>query len=317
MFLGRYQKIIGPRLGARHWRGQRNETAVAVAVLNRMGAPHTGLCISPTRPQNCERLCYKETKSTNIAIAGTALLFNYLLMEIIQNLKAGAPLNTLACLFVAFVLGSLIGLERQYRQRNAGLRTNALVAVGSAVFVDVANRLGGHDAAVHVMAYVVSGVGFLGAGTIMKEGADVRGLNTAATLWGSAAVGACAGASMLVEATLAMAFVLAANTLLRPAVNWINRKPIDNKSSEVTYTLCVIAGREVQQPVMAEVELLLEAHHYPVADLDVAPFGEEDVEINATLLTTSVSSGELEHIVAHLLATGKVRQAFWNLSTTE
>ncbi len=238
-------------------------------------------------------------------------------MEILQNLKAAALLNTLACLLAAFILGSVIGLERQYRQRNAGLRTNALVSVGSAVFVDLANRLGGHEAAVHVMAYVVSGVGFLGAGTIMKEGADVRGLNTAATLWGSAAVGACAGASMLAEALLAMAFVLAANTLLRPMVNWINRKPIDERSSELTYTLCVIAGREVQQSVMSAVEALLEQHRYPVADLHVEPFGEDDVEINATLLTTSVSSDELDHIVGHLLATGDVRQAFWNPSTTE
>lgn len=238
-------------------------------------------------------------------------------MEILQNLKADALLNTMACLLAAFIFGSAIGLERQYRQRNAGLRTNVLVSVGSAVFVDLANRLGGHEAAVHVIAYVVSGVGFLGAGTIMKEGADVRGLNTAATLWGSAAVGACAGASMLMESLLAMTFVLAANTLLRPMVNWINRKPIDERSSEVTYTLCVIADRVTQQSVMSTVETLLENHRYPVSDLNVEPFGDDDVEINATLLTTTVSSAELDHIVAHLLAIGEVRQAFWNPSTTE
>jgi len=238
-------------------------------------------------------------------------------MEFAHNLAASAPLNTFACLLVAFVLGSLIGLERQYRQRNAGLRTNALVSVGSAVFVDLAFRLGGQDAAVHVIAYVVSGVGFLGAGTIMKEDADVRGLNTAATLWGSAAVGACAGASMPIEATLATVFVLSANTLLRPLVNWINRKPISDRASELTYTLCVIADRETQQTALAEVESLLEKHHYPVADLDVEPFGDDDVEINATLLSTSVDSAELDHIVAHLLATESIRQAFWNPSTTE
>jgi putative Mg2+ transporter-C (MgtC) family protein len=95
-------------------------------------------------------------------------------MEILQNLKADALLNTMACLLAAFIFGSAIGLERQYRQRNAGLRTNVLVSVGSAVFVDLANRLGGHEAAVHVIAYVVSGVGFLGAGTIMKEGGFCR-----------------------------------------------------------------------------------------------------------------------------------------------
>ena len=70
--------------------------------------------------------------------------------------------------------------------------------------------------AARVISYVVSGVGFLGAGAIMREGGSIRGLNTAATLWGSAAIGACAGASLLLEAVAATAFVLAANTLLRP-----------------------------------------------------------------------------------------------------
>ena len=83
------------------------------------------------------------------------------------------------------------------------MRTNVLVAVGAAIFVDMANRLYGHEGAVRVVAYVVSGIGFLGAGVIMREGGNVRGLNTAATLWGSAAVGACAGADLILEARLA------------------------------------------------------------------------------------------------------------------
>ena len=102
--------------------------------------------------------------------------------------------DTLLSLAAAFVLGTLIGAERQYRQRTAGLRTNVLVAVSAAAFVDLAMKLDGSGGAVRVIAYVVSGIGFLGAGVIMKEGTNVRGLNTAATLWSSAAVGSCAGA---------------------------------------------------------------------------------------------------------------------------
>jgi putative Mg2+ transporter-C (MgtC) family protein len=94
--------------------------------------------------------------------------------------------QTSADLLLALVLGALIGIERQWRQRTAGLRTNTLVAVGAAIFVDLALRMGGAAEATRVVAYVVSGVGFLGAGTIMKEGANVRGLNTAANLWGPA-----------------------------------------------------------------------------------------------------------------------------------
>src|SRR5271156_6798977 len=143
--------------------------------------------------------------------------------------------DTLVSLFAAFVLGTLIGAERQYRQRSAGLRTNVLVCVGAAAFVDLANRLGGAEGAVRVIAYVVSGIGFLGAGAIMKEGLNVRGLNTAATLWASAAVGSCAGADMAAQSAALTIFVLAGNTLLRPLVNAINRIPLDAQASEATY----------------------------------------------------------------------------------
>src|SRR6195952_785151 len=95
-----------------------------------------------------------------------------------------AFLNTALALSVAFVLGGMIGFERQYRQRTAGLRTNVLVAVGAAVFVDLAGQVNGSAGTSQVIAYVVSGVGFLGAGTIMKDGMNIQGLNTAATLWG-------------------------------------------------------------------------------------------------------------------------------------
>jgi putative Mg2+ transporter-C (MgtC) family protein len=74
--------------------------------------------------------------------------------------------------------------------------------VGAASFVDLAVRLSGVDGAVRVVAYVVSGIGFPGAGAIMNEGLTIRGLNTAATLWCSAAVGACSGAGYIVEAAL-------------------------------------------------------------------------------------------------------------------
>src|ERR1700748_237268 len=90
-------------------------------------------------------------------------------------------------LLLALLLGILVGMERQWRQRAAGLRTNTLVCLGAAAFVDLASRV--NEAAAgrtQVIAYVVSGVGFLGAGAIMKEGANIRGLNTAATLWCSA-----------------------------------------------------------------------------------------------------------------------------------
>src|ERR1700758_885423 len=103
-------------------------------------------------------------------------------------------------LLVALALGVVIGAERQVRQRLAGLRTNALVAAGSALFVLVAAFSHDAEASARIAAQVVSGIGFLGAGVIMREGLNVRGLNTAATLWCSAAVGVLSGAKAFLAA---------------------------------------------------------------------------------------------------------------------
>jgi putative Mg2+ transporter-C (MgtC) family protein len=90
-------------------------------------------------------------------------------------------------LAVAFLLSAAIGFERQWRNRLAGLRTNTLVALGAASFVVFAALVPGEASPTRVAAQVVSGIGFLGAGLIFREGMSVRGLNTAATLWCSAA----------------------------------------------------------------------------------------------------------------------------------
>ena len=106
-------------------------------------------------------------------------------------------------LMLAQVLGAGIGVERQWRQRMAGLRTNALVATGAALFVMLGSMIPGESSPTRVVSYVVSGIGFLGGGVILREGFTVRGLNTAATLWcAAAAVGCLAGWGFLPEASI-------------------------------------------------------------------------------------------------------------------
>ena len=101
-------------------------------------------------------------------------------------------------LLAAIAMGATVGLERQWRQRMAGTRTNALVAAGAAAFVMCGLLLDNDPSARgRIVSYVVSGVGFLGAGVIFKDGANVRGLNTAATIWCSAAIGALSGLGAL------------------------------------------------------------------------------------------------------------------------
>lgn len=233
-------------------------------------------------------------------------------MQAFEQFHLLALVDSAISLTVAFLLGGVIGFERQVRQRTAGLRTNTLVAVGSAAFVVLANRLNGHEGAVHVVAYVVSGIGFLGAGAIMKEGANVTGLNTAATLWGSAAVGACAGADLIGEAVLAAIFVLASNTLLRPVVNRINRQPVKEEFAEATYTVYVICERAHQAELRERLVELLEGSNYPVRDVNQHAFGQGDAEIEATLYATAVEASELDRTMTAMEAEPGVSQAFWN-----
>ena len=238
-------------------------------------------------------------------------------MQFIKTFQLHDFFNTLVSLFVAFVFGTLIGAERQYRQRSAGLRTNVLVCVGAAAFVDLANDLAGADGAVRVIAYVVSGIGFLGAGAIMKEGMNVRGLNTAATLWASAAVGCCAGADMIAQAALLTLFVLGGNTLLRPLVKAIDRIPISEQSSEALYDVLVTADINAVGPVRESLLEKLAAANYPVRDTDVVYRAEEEAEIVATLVSLSIEPDELDAVVASLAGLPGVRHATWNVRALE
>jgi putative Mg2+ transporter-C (MgtC) family protein len=127
-------------------------------------------------------------------------------------------------LAVALSCGAVIGSERQVRQRMAGLRTNALVALGAAAFVIFSMLFPTEVSPTRVAAQVVSGIGFLGAGIIFRDGFNVHGLNTAATLWCSAAVGLMAGAGAPLFALMLTGMVVFINLGLRPLVKFLKRK---------------------------------------------------------------------------------------------
>jgi putative Mg2+ transporter-C (MgtC) family protein len=124
---------------------------------------------------------------------------------------------------LALVLGCIIGAERQWRQHPAGLRTNALVAVGAALFVSLTRLLGDTNSPSRIASYIVSGVGFLGGGVILKEGANIRGITTAATLWCSAAVGTLAGAGFGMQGAIGVAAILFVVVALRPVSHRIDQ----------------------------------------------------------------------------------------------
>jgi putative Mg2+ transporter-C (MgtC) family protein len=147
----------------------------------------------------------------------------------------------------AGLMGAVIGLERQWRLlHTAGLRTNALVAFGAALFVSLPALIGGTPGPAQLAGQVVTGVGFLGGGVILREGLNVRGMNTAATLWCSAAVGALSGAGRLLEALAGTVGVLALHLALRPLSDWLDRRHQTATNVETAYRLRVTcrAGQE-------------------------------------------------------------------------
>ena len=238
-------------------------------------------------------------------------------MSAIQSLHLNDFIDSLISLLSAFVLGTLIGAERQYRQRQGGLRTNALVALGAAAFVDIGMHLNGNPGATQIIAYVVSGVGFIGAGVIMKQGGNVWGLNTAATLWCSAAVGACAGADLAVEGIVLTAFVLVGNTLLRPLVNAINRAPITEGTTEAIYEVRLTTDAKRLDEGRELLTAQLKTANYPLREIDVVERDAESVEIVATLVGTSANRDELERVVSALRRAAITQHATWTVRTVE
>ena len=128
-------------------------------------------------------------------------------------------------LLAAALLGAVLGFEREMRQKSAGLRTNILISVGSALFtlmsIELANPTSADPG--RIAAQIVTGIGFLGAGAIIRTGGGVHGLTTAATIWVNAAVGVAAGGGELRLAAIATGITLMALLLLGPVEGLITR----------------------------------------------------------------------------------------------
>jgi putative Mg2+ transporter-C (MgtC) family protein len=217
----------------------------------------------------------------------------------------------------AVTFGAAIGFERQWRQRLAGLRTNTLVALGAASFVIFDSLFSGETAATRVAAQVVSGIGFLGAGIIFREGLNVRGLNTAATLWCSAAVGVLAGGGALPYAAIAAAMVIAVNLLLRPLVQRINRQPLTSADLQGGYVVNVVCKGEGEAHARALLLQGLSAGGIHLRRLDSSNIEDSDrVEVLAVLSADRRSDSILEQIVGRLSLEPSVTAARWRVETS-
>jgi putative Mg2+ transporter-C (MgtC) family protein len=215
-------------------------------------------------------------------------------------------------LAVAVALGAIVGFERQWRNRLAGLRTNTLVSLGAASFVVFAALFPGESSPTRVAAQVVSGIGFLGAGVIFRDGLNVRGLNTAATLWCSAAIGVLAGAGYVVHAAIATAFVVFVNLLLRPIVKFINRQPLASTELEIGYLVAIRCRSPDEAHIRALLLQSLVSSGLTLRRLDSNDLnGSERVIVSAFVTAHQRVDAGVENIVGRLSLEPTVSGARW------
>lgn len=212
--------------------------------------------------------------------------------------------------------GALIGLERQWRARRAGLRTNALVAAGATLFVLYAAATE-DTSATRVASYVVSGIGFLGGGVILREGVNVRGLNTAATLWCSAAVGVLAASGHLIFTLIATGTVLAIHVLGRPLGRLIDRdENVEDDESLQPYLVEVTCRPKSETYARAQVVQHARSNDMTLRGIHARQTGDDEVTLGAHLLMDGHTPDKLERLVAELSLQPGVRTVQWYAGET-
>lgn len=195
----------------------------------------------------------------------------------------------------ALILSFFIGLERQWRRRAVGLRTNVLVCLGSFLFVCMPFLMDEYEFDFKVAAQVVSGIGFLGAGVILKDGLNIRGLNTAATLWCSAAIGVLCASGLLLEALTGTTFVLLSNIVLRAITrNLIKREMAKKKQS---YNLKIVCTKEKEMILRTMLIQNISDENLILDNLDTTS-NEGKVSISVHITLDNNDDSSLEHIVS-------------------
>ena len=216
-------------------------------------------------------------------------------------------------LLAAFSCGIANGLERQMRQRTAGLRTITLVASGACLFVTLGVLTGNGTGVTQIASYVVSGVGFLGGGVIMRDKGSIQGINTAATLWCAAAVGVLCGTGHYGPALAGTAIVLITNTVLREVSRAINTAPVSAADLVREYTLTVVCREEDEIHIRAALSNSMSSTPLSFQSLTSRDYENDPrrIEVTATLKLHPKDQPKLEHIASRLSMEKGVSSVSW------
>lgn len=214
-------------------------------------------------------------------------------------------------IFVCFVLSFIIGFERQYRRRTIGLRTNVLVCIGSFLFTTVGYSFNDADLT-RIPAQIVSGMGFLGAGVILREGKNIRGLNTAATLWCNAAIGVLTASGMLFEACIGALLILFSNIVLRIFAN----KMVDRNDTTKKFILSISCNPK--KAVVIRTLLLQRLNREEVMLDDIENNVVDDkVKITANIEIANNSSFKIDKIMNRMSMEPDVYSVGWKKNKEE
>jgi len=215
-------------------------------------------------------------------------------------------------LATALACGALIGSERQVRQRMAGLRTNALVALGAASFVVFSGLYPNEVSPTRVAAQIVSGIGFLGAGIIFRDGFNVHGLNTAATLWCSAGVGMMAGAGAWDYALLLTGMVVFINLGLRPLVKALKRYTRAGTPVIRSFRVAVTVADAEEAIARSLILRTLTLGGLHLSEIGVTPADSgQGLDLCATVTAEGATDGALEQAVHRLAAEPGLLRVRW------
>jgi len=201
-------------------------------------------------------------------------------------------------LALALFCGALIGSERQVRQRMAGLRTNALVALSAAAFVVFSALYPNEVSPTRVAAQVVSGIGFLGAGIIFRHGFTIHGLNTAATLWCSAAVGMMAGSGAWIFAVMMTGFVIFVNLGLRPLVKWLKKTTRAGVPLTQEFRILIRCSADTQADTRAAALQALAQNGVRIVGFQKGDEDEQGIQTLEILVSTEDHPENVQHKIA-------------------
>ena len=220
-------------------------------------------------------------------------------------------------LAVGLGCGVMIGLERQWRQRMAGLRTTALVATGACLFVILSDVHSDAPNADRIAAQVVTGVGFLGAGVIIRDGLGIRGLNTAATLWCAAAVGSLPGAGFFLFAAVGSIAIVLANLILRALARRVDQRTGMAAETETTYEFRAVCRASDEAHVRALLVQALAGSAFILRGLSSQDIyggdGSGRVQVDALLTCLGADQPRLEQAVSRLSLEQGVSAVSWRV----